>query len=135
MDSGLTPPRRRASPGGSEIGRLLEGIPAAPGAAVGRARIIRGPVDLHGVLTGEVLVCATASPILFAAFPLANALVTDTGGALSQAATIARECRIPAVVGTDRATALIHDGDLVRVRGEAGVVEIACPLTHDPAAL
>lgn len=113
------------------MARLLEGIPAAAGAAAGRARIVRSRIDLHGLLAGEVLVCATASPVWSPAFPRAKALVTDTGGALSQAATIARECRIPAVVGTAGATALIHDGDLVRVRGDAGVVEIACPPTHD----
>jgi pyruvate,water dikinase len=51
--------------------------------------------------------------------------VTDTGGILSHSAIIAREYRIPAIVATGNATALIRDGQSVTVDGSAGLVEIA----------
>jgi pyruvate,water dikinase len=52
----------------------------------------------------------------------AGAVVTDGGGATCHAAIVSRELRVPAVVGTRRATEVLHDGDLVTVDGAAGVV-------------
>jgi pyruvate,water dikinase len=57
--------------------------------------------------------------------PLLGAVVTDRGGLLSHAATVAREYGIPAVVGTQLATKTIPDGARVLVdgaRGEARLV-------------
>jgi rifampicin phosphotransferase len=54
--------------------------------------------------------------------PLIGAVVTDRGGLLSHAATIAREFGIPAVVGTKEATRIIPDGARVRVDGSRGEV-------------
>jgi phosphoenolpyruvate-protein kinase (PTS system EI component) len=51
-------------------------------------------------------------------------MVTDQGGPLSRLAVVARECRIPLVVGTGEATDLIRDGDIVRVEGGEGIVDI-----------
>jgi pyruvate,water dikinase len=52
------------------------------------------------------------------------AIVTDAGGILSHCAVVAREYRIPAVVGTGVATSRIKDGQLLEVDGTAGVVHI-----------
>ncbi len=54
----------------------------------------------------------------------AAAVVTNTGGALSHSAIVAREFAIPAVVGTGVSTVEIRDGDLLRVDGTAGEVTI-----------
>jgi pyruvate,water dikinase len=43
---------------------------------------------------------------------------------LTHAAIAAREYNIPAVVGTWNATASVRDGDIVRIDGTAGAVEI-----------
>ncbi|MDP8946880.1 MAG: PEP-utilizing enzyme [Actinomycetota bacterium] len=51
-------------------------------------------------------------------------MVTDSGGVLSHCAVVAREYRIPAVVGTGTATAAIQDGQLLEVNGSDGVVRI-----------
>jgi pyruvate,water dikinase len=48
--------------------------------------------------------------------------VSDTGGILSHCAVVAREYGIPAVVGTGNATALLQDGQLIEVDGDAGTV-------------
>ena len=52
------------------------------------------------------------------------AVVTDTGGMLTHAAIAAREYGIPSVVGTWNATNSINDGDIIRVDGNIGVVEV-----------
>jgi rifampicin phosphotransferase len=51
-------------------------------------------------------------------------VVTDTGGALSHAAVVAREYGLPAVVGAGAATALIENGQMIEVDGGAGVVRL-----------
>ena len=50
--------------------------------------------------------------------------MTDTGGILSHCAVVAREYHIPAVVGTGGATAMIEDGQLIEVDGDAGTVRV-----------
>ena len=55
-------------------------------------------------------------------FPNVGALVTDTGGALSHPAIIAREFGVPAVVATGNATELARDGQILVVDGAAGTV-------------
>jgi len=57
-------------------------------------------------------------------FPRLAAVITDVGAPLSHAAIVARELGIPAVVGCFNATSLLHTGDLVRVDGAKGEVEI-----------
>jgi len=66
--------------------------------------------------------CARPRP---AALPAAaGAVVTDTGGPLSGPAIIAREHGIPAVLGTNDATAAIRDGARLLVDGDAGRVDV-----------
>jgi phosphoenolpyruvate synthase/pyruvate phosphate dikinase len=57
-------------------------------------------------------------------FATAAAVVTDNGGVLSHTAVVAREFRIPAVVGTGRATSTFQDGQLIEVDGNAGIVRV-----------
>ncbi|MFA6099357.1 MAG: PEP-utilizing enzyme [Patescibacteria group bacterium] len=52
----------------------------------------------------------------------AVAIVTDQGGLLSHAATVAREYQIPTIIGTQNATSLFTDGELVEVDAEKGIV-------------
>lgn len=46
------------------------------------------------------------------------------GGITCHAAIVSRELGIPCIVGTQTATEVIHDGDLVEVDAERGVVRI-----------
>jgi phosphohistidine swiveling domain-containing protein len=70
---------------------------------------------------GQILVAATLLP---SELPLlvAAALVTETGGPLDHVATQARERGLPAVVGAAGACRLFHDGDLVLVDADRGLV-------------
>ncbi len=66
----------------------------------------------------------TTAPPWTPLFATAAAVVTDTGGILSHCAVVAREYRIPAVVGTGTATSLIQDGQILEVDGDEGIVRI-----------
>lgn len=50
----------------------------------------------------------------------AGAIVTDLGGILSHAAIMAREFKVPCLVGTGNATKEFVDGDLIEVDSENG---------------
>ena len=51
-----------------------------------------------------------------------KAIITDKGGALCHAAIIAREFRIPCIVGCKTATKEITDGTLLTVNANTGEV-------------
>ena len=100
----------------------MRGTAAARGARVGIARVLADGADIARIQPGDVLVCATASPIM----PLApiGALVADAGGVLSNPAIISRERGIPAVFATRDGTRRIRDGQRVAVDGARGIVTI-----------
>jgi pyruvate,water dikinase len=93
------------------------------GVARGEVRLVARLEELLArPAEGAVLVCATILPALAVALPAAAALVTDHGGLLSHAASLARELGVPAVVGTGVATRLLRDGERVWVDGQRGLV-------------
>jgi pyruvate,water dikinase len=112
------PPQPSGEPG------VLRGNPGSPGVVQGRARVLRSLSETAGLQEGEVLVAETTAPAWTPLFATAAAVVTDTGGILSHCAVVAREYRIPAVVGTGAATETIRNGQTVEVDGDAGIVRI-----------
>src|SRR5271157_110386 len=103
---------------------IFEGYPGSPGVAEGIARVVTSYEAFPTLQLGEILVCPYTATAWTPLFPKIKAVVTDTGGMLTHAAITAREYRIPAVVGTWRATRSIKDGDYIRVDGNAGIVEV-----------
>ena len=103
---------------------VLKGIPGCPGVQEGIAHLVSDPSELDTVKEGEILVCKMTNPAWVVSYSKISALVTDTGGALSHPAVVAREFGVPCVVGTRRATQLIKTGDKIRVDGSIGVVEV-----------
>ena len=105
-------------------GKHLRGLAASAGVAEGRARVLSGP-DQAGLFEGgEILVVGVADVGWSPLFLAANAVVTDLGGPLSHASVVLREYGIPAVVNVQTGTRSIRTGDLIRVDGELGLVEI-----------
>jgi pyruvate,water dikinase len=51
-------------------------------------------------------------------------LIVDIGGTLSHAAVVARELGIPCVVNTKIGTRMLRTGDVCRINGSTGLVEI-----------
>jgi pyruvate,water dikinase len=111
-------------------GGALRGAAGSAGLATGQARIVNGPADFSRVRPGDVLVCPFTDPAWTPLLRIAAGVVTETGGVLSHAAIVARERRIPAVLGVAGATGLIAEGSLVTVDGEAGTVVLADPPTE-----
>mgnify|MGYP006294680935 CR=1 FL=1 len=53
-----------------------------------------------------------------------GALVMETGGPISHGSVVAREYGIPAVVGATQVTKKLEDGQVVKVNGETGQIEV-----------
>lgn len=105
-------------------GDTLSGSIAYPGYAKGKAKIINVKNDIAKIKKGEILISIATNPDLVPAMKKASAIVTDVGGITSHAAIVARELKIPCVIGTSVATKIIKDGDTVEVDAEKGVVKI-----------
>jgi len=128
----LTPPRVLTSDGEVIAGTYrrddlpagaLVGLPVSGGTIEGRARVI---VDIAqaDLEAGDILVTAYTDPSWTPVFVAIKGLVTEVGGLMTHGAVIAREYGLPAVVGVERATQLIRDGQRIRVHGTDGYVEI-----------
>ena len=109
--------------GGAPAGTvLLRGLPAAPGRVTGRVRILQSPADGDRLQAGEILVAPMTNPDWVPTLRRAAAVVTDGGGMTCHAAIVARELRVPAIVGTRTATTTLRDGELVTVDGAKGEI-------------
>lgn len=103
---------------------VIRGLSASSGVREGIARRVAGPADFDRIQHGDVLLTEATSEAFNILLPLLSAIVTDSGGALSHAAIVAREYGIPGVVGTRDATERIADGTRVRVDGDSGSVTV-----------
>ena len=101
----------------------LAGLPVSAGTTEGRARVILDMAQAE-VEPGDILVTAHTDPSWSPLFVAISGLVTEVGGLMTHGAVIAREYGLPAVVGVENATRLIHDGQPIRVNGTHGYIEI-----------
>jgi phosphohistidine swiveling domain-containing protein len=72
---------------------------------------------------GSILVTGMTNPQMIPLIRNAGAIVTDEGGLTCHAAIIAREMKIPCIVGTQIATQILRDGDQIVVDAHQGIVE------------
>ncbi|MER7082853.1 PEP-utilising enzyme, mobile domain [Saccharopolyspora kobensis] len=110
--------RRQDVPAGA-----LVGLPVSTGIVEGRARVV---LDMAGadLEAGDVLVTTSTDPSWSPVFVTIAGLVTEVGGLMPHGAVVAREYGLPAVVGVERATRSIRDGQRIRVNGTNGCVEV-----------
>lgn len=107
---------------GEEAHSEIKGLIAYPGKAQGKVIRVFGKSDLSKVKKGTILVATATLPDYLPAMRKAKAFVTEEGGITSHAAVIARELKKPCIVGTKVATKVLHDGDMVEVDANKGIV-------------
>jgi len=117
---GLATPQPRVTDAG-EGG--VEGLGVSGGIVEGRVRVVLDPAA-DELEDGEILVCSTTDPGWASYFFIASGLVIDIGGPLSHGAIIARELGLPCVINARNATRRLHTGDLIRIDGTLGTVEV-----------
>lgn len=102
----------------------LYGSAASPGIIEGTARVCMELDDIAKLKAGDILVSRMTSASWAPAFSIIQGCVTDIGGIFCHAAIVAREYQLTAVVGVGNGTAVIKDGDRLRVDGDKGIVNI-----------
>ncbi|MEL6579352.1 MAG: glycerol-3-phosphate acyltransferase [Cyanobacteria bacterium J06621_12] len=102
----------------------LQGIGSSAGQIEGTIKIISSLQQSDRIDRQTIIVVpytdAGWSPLL----ARAGGLISEVGGRLSHGAIVAREYNIPAVMDVDNATKLFQDGQLVRINGQTGIIEI-----------
>lgn len=103
---------------------FVEGFVAYPGRITGKVRVITSQIKGVTIEEGEVLIAPLTTVEFVPLMKKAAAIITDKGGLTSHAAIIAREFKKPCIVGTKNATRTFHDGDMVEVDADKGIVRI-----------
>ncbi|RJR50157.1 MAG: pyruvate, phosphate dikinase [Desulfobacteraceae bacterium] len=94
---------------------LRGGASASDGTASGPAFVIKSDETLHRIPEGAIVIAKQTSPLYVAAMGRIQAIVTDVGTVTGHMASVAREFRIPTLVGTGNATETISNGQLITV--------------------
>jgi len=102
---------------------LIKGIIACSGKVRGIAKIISTEKDLKKVTSKDIFIAKFTYPVFTPYMLKARAVVTDDGGLTSHAAIIAREYKKPCIVGTQFATKMFKDGDVVEVDANKGIIK------------
>ncbi|HBW74366.1 MAG TPA: hypothetical protein DEF59_03855 [Candidatus Magasanikbacteria bacterium] len=101
----------------------FRGLSASTGRAIGPVCILNSATEADKVKQGDILVAVMTRPDYIAAMKKAAAIVTNEGGITSHAAIVSRELGIPCIIGTKIATEVLHDGDIVEVNANHGLVK------------
>jgi len=100
----------------------IRGQIASRGMARGRAVVILNEKGFGAFRQGDVIITSMTRPEFVPILKNCAAIVTDEGGITCHAAIISRELKIPCIIGTKIATQVLHDGGLVEVDAERGIV-------------
>jgi pyruvate,water dikinase len=101
---------------------LIKGIGVSPGHASGTVKVIVNVKDISRFQKGEILVTEMTTPDWVPAMKIASAVVTNLGGKTCHAAIVSRELGVPCIVGTEKATTVLKDREVVTVDGQRGLV-------------
>jgi phosphohistidine swiveling domain-containing protein len=106
----------------------IQGAPAMKGKVVGRVLVYGWGDDMEVALRqmtqDTILVAGQTRPQLMPLVRQARGIVTDEGGIMGHAAVVARELKIPCIVGAKIATQRLRTGDLIELDATAGLVRI-----------
>jgi pyruvate,water dikinase len=101
---------------------LVRGIGVSPGQGSGKTKIILDAKDMSLFKEGDVLVTEMTTPDWVPVMKIAAAVVTNLGGKTCHAAIVSRELGVPCVVGTEKATDVLKNGEVVTVDGQRGLI-------------
>jgi phosphohistidine swiveling domain-containing protein len=103
---------------------VIQGQIGAKGLARGKVKIIKDAQFAEDFSVGDILVTGMTRPEFVPLMKKAAAIITDEGGITCHAAIVSREMNKPCIIGTKIATLVLHDGDLVEVDADKGIVKI-----------
>ena len=105
---------------------VLKGVTAARTALamVDGEALVLADFDPAADFTGKILVTRQTDPGWTIVFPLLKGIIVERGGMLSHAAIVARELRIPCIVGVERAVSGVPHGAGIEMHMNTGEVHV-----------
>jgi len=104
---------------------ILTGAAVGEAIANGEVCAIRDTSQIDTFRDGAILVTGMTDPDWVPVMKRAAGIITDHGGTTSHAAIVSRELGVPAIVGTQTATRVLHDGQAITLscaEGDRGAV-------------
>jgi pyruvate,water dikinase len=104
---------------------LVKGIAVGSKIASGKVRVLKNASQISTFEKGEVLVTEITDPDWEPIMKIASAIVTNNGGRTSHAAIVSRELGIPCIVGSNNATRVLKNKQIVTIdcsSGNEGIV-------------
>ncbi len=101
---------------------LGQGMALGQGYVSGRARVTHSNGDVANFHAGEILVAPSTTAEDVEAIRKAAGIITEDDSLTSHAAVIGLRLRVPVIVGVKNATRLIHDGDVVTLDMQRGLI-------------
>lgn len=99
------------------------GTGVSPGIITAEAVVLESP-DEKSYVNGKIIVTQTTDPGWVFLLTMAGGIIAEKGSLLSHTAIVSRELKIPAVVAVENAVSVIKTGDIVKIDGDTGRVEI-----------
>ncbi|MBL1209791.1 glycerol-3-phosphate acyltransferase [Geminocystis sp. GBBB08] len=100
------------------------GIGASAGIIEGKIKIVSTLAQANNINRETIIVVPYTDSGWTTILAQAGGIIAEVGGKLSHGAIIAREYEIPAVMDIHHATQIFQDGQLVRLNGSKGTVQI-----------
>lgn len=91
----------------------------------GVARVVKNVSEINRIQTGDIIVTQMTDPDWVPAMKRAVGIITERGGRTCHAAIVSRELNVPAIVGAQDVTTLLHDGQKITIdcsRGSTGYI-------------
>lgn len=102
--------------------KQINGTPIFKGKLKGKVKIVKSIKDFSKIEQGDILISSDTTPDFVPIFNKVSAIVTDEGGVICHAAIVAREMKIPCVVGTKIATKVFKNNDVIEIDAEKGII-------------
>ncbi len=101
----------------------MKGQIAYKGIVQGKVYVAENEDDFNSIPKDSILMCSMTRYNIVPQLNNVKGIVTDQGGITCHAAIIAREVKVPTIVGTRKATEVFKTGDYVEVNAINGVVK------------
>ncbi len=101
----------------------LQGVPCSGGEITAEALVIQNVQEAQDV-TDKILVTKMTDPGWVFLLATAKGVISEKGSLLSHTAIISREMKIPSIVGVENLLDTVKTGDLLRMDGNTGKIEI-----------
>ena len=91
----------------------------------GVARVVKDVSEINRIQPGDIIVTLMTDPDWVPAMKRAVGIITERGGRTCHAAIVSRELNVPAIVGAQDVTTLLHDGQPITIdcsRGSTGYI-------------